>query len=176
MFGQFLRNHSISAGVLLFLRIYLGWTWLTLGWGKITGNFNAGGYLQGSVANPVLQGEAMVYPNYVAFLEKFAIPNADVFSSMVAWGEFLVGLGLILGVFTSAAAFFGVMMNFAFMFAGTVSTNPWMLLISMFILAAGANAGRYGGDRWVLPYLRQMFMKKSSGPSLDHPKKVIKVA
>lgn len=176
MFGQFLRNHSISAGVLLFLRVYLGWTWLTLGWGKITGDFHAGGYLQGSVANPVLQGEALVYPNYVAFLEKFAIPNADLFSTMVAWGEFLVGLGLILGVFTSAAAFFGVMMNFAFMFAGTVSTNPWMLLISMVILAAGANAGRYGGDRWMLPYVRQLFIKKSEDANLNHQKKVIKVA
>lgn len=176
MFGQFLRNHSISAGVLLFLRIYLGWTWLTLGWGKITGDFNAGGYLQGSVANPVLQGETMVYPNYVSFLEKFAIPNADLFSTMVAWGEFLVGLGLILGVLTSAAAFFGVMMNFAFMFAGTVSTNPWMLLISMFILAGGANAGRYGGDRWVLPYLRHLLMKKPANSVLDQEKKVIKAA
>ncbi|WP_209125091.1 DoxX family protein [Alkalihalobacillus sp. BA299] len=154
MFGQFLRNHSISAGILLFLRVYLGWAWLTAGWGKITGGFNAGGFLQGSVANPVIKGEALLYPNYVAFLEKFAIPHADIFSVMVAWGEFLVGLGLILGVLTSAAAFFGVMMNFAFMFAGTISTNPWMVLISMFILVAGANAGRYGGDRWVLPYLR----------------------
>ncbi|WP_078429376.1 DoxX family protein [Alkalihalobacterium alkalinitrilicum] len=176
MFGQFLRNHSISAGILLFLRVYLGWTWLTLGWGKITGDFNAGGYLQGSVANPVVNGEGLIYPNYVAFLEKFAIPNADLFSGMVAWGEFLVGLGLILGVFTSAAAFFGVMMNFAFMFAGTISTNPWLVLISMFILAAGANAGRYGGDRWVLPYLRQSFMKKSDDQMLDGQKKVIKVA
>ncbi len=79
---------------------------------------------------------------------------------MVAWGEVLVGLGLILGVFTSAAAFFGVMMNFSFMFAGTVSTNPWMILISMFILAAGANAGRFGGDRFVLPYVKQLIFNK----------------
>ncbi|MEB1808947.1 MAG: DoxX family protein [Bacillaceae bacterium] len=176
MFGQFLRKHSISAGILLFLRVYLGWAWLTAGWSKVTGDFHAGGYLQGSIANPVLKGEAMIYPNYVAFLERFAIPNAELFSFMVAWGEVLVGLGLILGVLTSAAAFFGVMMNFAFMFAGTISTNPWMLLISMFILAAGANAGRYGGDRWVLPYLRHLFMKKSGNSMLDQEKKVIKVA
>ncbi|WP_332696805.1 DoxX family protein [Halalkalibacter lacteus] len=99
------------------------------------------------------------YPNYVAFLENVAIPNADVFSVIVAWGEVLVGLGLIVGVFTSAAAFFGVVMNMSFMFAKTVSSNPWMGMISMFILAAGANAGRYGGDRWVLPYVKNLVFK-----------------
>ncbi|WP_096201943.1 DoxX family protein [Bacillus sp. FJAT-45350] len=160
MFGQFLRTNKIAAGILTFLRLYIGWMWLSAGLGKVMGDFNAGGYLNGSIANPVMSGEQLVYPTYVAFLERFALPNAELFSVMVAWGEVLVGLGLILGVFTSAAAFFGVMMNFAFMFAGTVSTNPWMILFSMFILAAGANAGRFGGDRWVLPYLRQSISKK----------------
>lgn len=167
MIGQFFRENKYIAGVWLFLRVYLGWSWLTAGWGKVTGDFNAGGFLQGSVANPVMKGEAAVYPNFVAFLEKFAIPNADLFSHLVAWGEVLVGLGLILGVLTSAAAFFGVMMNMSFLFAGTVSTNPWMILISMFILVAGANAGRYGGDRWVLPYVKQLVFKNTANQASD---------
>ncbi|MFC0472435.1 DoxX family protein [Halalkalibacter kiskunsagensis] len=167
MIGQFFRNNKYIAGVWLFLRIYLGWSWLTAGWGKVMGDFNAGGYLQGSVANPVMNGEVLKYPNYVAFLENVAIPNADVFSVMVAWGEVLVGLGLIVGVFTSAAAFFGVVMNMSFMFAGTVSSNPWMVMISMFILAAGANAGRYGGDKWVLPYVKNLvFKNRNNGKGL----------
>ena len=167
MIGQFFRENKYIAGVWLFLRVYLGWAWLTAGWGKVTGDFNAGGYLQGSVANPVMNGEAIKYPNYVAFLENFAIPNADLFSVVVAWGEVLVGLGLILGVLTSAAAFFGVVMNMSFLFAGTVSSNPWMIMVSMFILAAGANAGRYGGDRWVLPYVRQRLFKNRLNPNKD---------
>lgn len=163
MFMNFLRNNVYAAGILTVLRLYVGWKWLSAGWGKVTGDpFNAGGYLNGAVNNPVMSGESMVYPNYVAFLENFALPNADVFSFLVAWGELLVGLGLILGVLTTAAAFFGVMMNFAFMFAGTVSTNPWLVLISIFILAAGANAGKFGGDRWVLPYIKQMVMGKKA--------------
>ncbi|MBU8905298.1 DoxX family protein [Desertibacillus haloalkaliphilus] len=160
MFMNFLRNNVWVAGILTALRLYVGWAWLTAGWGKVTGDFSAAGYLQGSVANPVMSGEQLQYPSYVAFLERFAIPNAEVFSVVVAWGEVLVGLGLILGVFTTAAAFFGVVMNFSFMFAGTISTNPLLVLISMFILAAGANAGKFGGDRWVLPYLKHMFSNK----------------
>ncbi|WP_062051003.1 DoxX family protein [Bacillus sp. JCM 19034] len=163
MFGQFLRESKVAAIIMVFLRLYLGWAWLSSGWGKVIGEFNAGGFLQGSVANPVMKGEEVIYPAYVAFLENFAIPNADVFSVVVAWGEVLVGLGLILGVLTSAAAFFGVVMNMSFLFAGTVSTNPLMIIVAMFIMAAGANAGRYGGDRWVLPYLRNLikFPKKN---------------
>jgi thiosulfate dehydrogenase (quinone) large subunit len=160
MVMNFLRNNKIAAGILTVLRLYLGWSWLSAGWGKVTGDpFNAGGYLNGAVNNPVMSQGEVVYPTYLAFLEKFALPNAELFSFMVAWGEVLVGLGLILGVLTTYAAFFGIVMNFAFMFAGTISTNPWMVLITIFILAAGYNAGRFGGDRWVMPYLKGLVFK-----------------
>ncbi|MCT8139280.1 DoxX family protein [Anaerobacillus sp. CMMVII] len=163
MFMNFLRNNVYASGILTVLRVYLGWKWLTGGWGKITGEpFNAGGYLNGAINNPVMSGENLVYPTYVSFLENIAIPNAGVFSFMVAWGEFLVGLGLILGILTTAAAFFGVVMNFSFIFAGTISTNPWMILIAMFVLAAGANAGKFGGDYYVLPYLKQLISGKKA--------------
>ncbi|MBU9722623.1 MULTISPECIES: DoxX family membrane protein [Bacillaceae] len=162
MFMDFLRNNKIAAGALTILRVYLGWTWMTLGWGKVTGGFSAEGYLHGVVANEAVAGQ---YPTYHAFIENFAVPNAGVFSYMVAWGELLVGLGLLFGVLTTAAAFFGIMMNFAFIFAGTISSNPWMVLLTIFILAAGYNAGKFGGDRWVMPYLKatiaNKFTKKS---------------
>ncbi|PYZ97348.1 Crp/Fnr family transcriptional regulator [Alteribacter lacisalsi] len=152
MFMNFLRESRIAAGILTVLRIYIGWLWLSAGWGKVTGEFNAGGYLNGVVANADVAAQ---YPTYHAFIESFALPNAEVFSFLVAWGEVLVGLGLIVGVLTTSAAFFGIVMNFAFLFAGTISSNPWMVLFTIFILAAGANAGRYGGDRWVVPYIRE---------------------
>jgi len=52
MFVRFLRESKIAAALLLILRLYLGYKWLTSGWGKITGGgFNASGFLQGAVAN-----------------------------------------------------------------------------------------------------------------------------
>jgi thiosulfate dehydrogenase [quinone] large subunit len=42
-------------------------------------------------------------------------------------------------------------MNFSYVFAGTVSTNPLDILLGVIILAAGFNAGRVGLDRWVVP-------------------------
>jgi thiosulfate dehydrogenase (quinone) large subunit len=47
-------------------------------------------------------------------------------------------------------------MNFAFLFSGTTSTNPQMLLLSIFVLVAGANAGRIGLDYYLLPHLRKL--------------------
>ncbi|RNA70184.1 DoxX family membrane protein [Alteribacter keqinensis] len=158
MFMNFLRENRYAAGILTAVRLYIGWLWLTAGWGKVTGGFSAEGYLMGVVNN-----EAVIeqYPTYHAFIESFAVPNAELFSHMVAWGELLVGLGLILGVLTTAAAFFGILMNFAFMFAGTISSNPWMMLFTIFLLAAGYNAGRFGGDRWVIPYIRQQLFNRN---------------
>ncbi|SFD66073.1 thiosulfate dehydrogenase [quinone] large subunit [Lentibacillus persicus] len=154
MFLDFLRNNKIVAGVLAFLRVYIGYQWMTSGFGKIAGGeFEAGGFIQGAIASaggehPAVQGW------WAAFLETFALPNAELFSFLVMWGEFLVGAALILGIFTNFAALMGITMNFAFLFSGTVSTNAQMVLITVFLLTAGYNAGRYGLDRWVIPFLR----------------------
>ncbi|MCD8509109.1 MAG: Crp/Fnr family transcriptional regulator, partial [Bacillus sp. (in: Bacteria)] len=34
MIMEFLRNNKIAAGILTILRVYLGWQWLSAGWGK----------------------------------------------------------------------------------------------------------------------------------------------
>ncbi|ADC49132.1 hypothetical protein BpOF4_05350 [Alkalihalophilus pseudofirmus OF4] len=165
MFMNFLRTNRYAAGALTLIRLYIGWMWVTAGFGKVTGGFSAEGYLMGVVNNPAVLEQ---YPTYHAFIEGFAVPNAELFSFMVAWGELFVGLGLIFGVFTTAAAFFGIMMNFAFLFAGTISSNPWMILFTIFILAAGANAGRYGGDRWLIPYMKGFINNKRNGGQSIH--------
>jgi len=45
-------------------------------------------------------------------------------------------------------------MNFMFMFAGTVSTNPKMVLLGFIVMLAAGNAGKFGGDFYVLPWLK----------------------
>lgn len=167
MMMELWRKNRWAAGLVTIIRIVLGYQWLTSGWHKITGEvaFNASGYLGNAVNNPVMDkatGEAL-YPTYNAFIEHFALPNVKVINLIIPWGEFLVGLGLILGTLTVTAAFFGLLMNFMFMFAGTISTNPYLALLGIIVLVAGANAGRFGGDRWVLPWLRANVGKKLFG-------------
>jgi uncharacterized membrane protein YphA (DoxX/SURF4 family) len=161
MFNKFLRENNISAAILTIIRLYLGYAWFTAGWGKITGGFDASGYLKNAVANPVKGPDGnLVYGWYVNFLESFALPNIELFNFLVPWGEVLVGLGLMLGCFTTAAVFFGLVMNFSFFLAGTVSHNPTDIFLGFIILAAGYNAGRYGLDRWVVPFIRKTVKTK----------------
>ncbi|MEH7094427.1 DoxX family protein [Neobacillus vireti] len=169
MMNKILRENKIVAGILTVLRLYLGYEWMTAGYHKLTGGFDASGFLKGAIANPVKGPEGNVlYGWYVDFLQHLALPNAHIFNTIVPLGEFLVGLGLILGCLTTAAAFFALVMNFAYMFAGTISSNPMDILLGVFIIAAGYNAGRIGLDRWVIPFITKFAAKNNN---TDHVKR-----
>ncbi|MDR6121656.1 thiosulfate dehydrogenase [quinone] large subunit [Bacillus sp. SLBN-46] len=162
MFAKWLRESKISAGILVVFRLYLGYTFLTAGFHKLTGGFDASGFLKGAIANPVKGPEGnILYSWYVSFLNGVALPNVDIFNTIVPVGEFLIGLGLILGTLTTAAAFFALVMNFSFMFAGTVSSNPQDIFLGGIILFSGFNAGRYGLDQWIIPYIRKAIFKQN---------------
>ncbi|MEO2075127.1 MAG: DoxX family protein [Bacillus sp. (in: firmicutes)] len=160
MFNKFLRENKIASVILTVLRLYLGYSWFTAGFHKLTGGFDASGFLKGAIANPVKGPDgAVVFGWYVDFLKHIALPNVDVFNVLVPWGETLIGLGLILGCLTTTAMFFGLVMNFSFFLAGTVSHNPRDIFLGFIILTAGYNAGKIGLDRWVVPYFRKMGKK-----------------
>jgi thiosulfate dehydrogenase (quinone) large subunit len=90
-----------------------------------------------------------------------------MFNILVPWGEFLVGLGLLLGTFTALAALMGAVMNFSYLLSGSSSTNPEMVLLEVLLLVAGFNASKIGLDRWIIPFLRKkLFSKKSNETSL----------
>jgi thiosulfate dehydrogenase [quinone] large subunit len=144
----------------LLVRLYLGWSWLQPGLDKLQSpawvGANAGaaltGFINGALAKTV--GE---HPDvqgwYAAFLQSFVLPNAKVFSYLVAIGETLVGVALILGAFTGIAAFFGILMNFNYLLSGAVSINPILLALGILIVTAWKTAGWFGMDRWLLPAL-----------------------
>ncbi|AIC93122.1 MULTISPECIES: DoxX family protein [Shouchella] len=156
---HFLQSSKMAQLLLTILRVSLGWMWFSSGIGKVVGGeFHAGGFLQAAAANPVLKGEDVAYPLYVAFLEHVAIPYADLFSFLVMWGEVLIGIALIVGLFTKSAAFFGGMMNTSFLLAGTVSTNPLMLIMAIILLISKQNAGQLGLDRFT-PSIKQKVKK-----------------
>ncbi|ASS99145.1 MULTISPECIES: DoxX family protein [Geobacillus] len=163
MVVKWLREHVTASALMVVLRLYLGYEWMMAGWGKITQGFDATGFLKGALAKAAGEHPA-VQSWWAGFIEHVALPNVGLFNVLVPWGEFLVGIALILGLFTTFAALMGAVMNFAFMFSGTTSTNPQMVLLTVFLLVAGANAGRYGLDRWVLPYLRHWWTDKTHRP------------
>jgi thiosulfate dehydrogenase [quinone] large subunit len=161
MVNKWLRENVYASGMLLLLRLYVGYEWITAGLHKLTGGFSAAGFMKTAIDKPIADkatGE-LIYPTYTAFIKNFAFPNVDLFNIIVPIGEFCIGLGLILGCLTTVAMFFGLMMNFMFMFSGTVSTNPWLILLGSIIVVAGANAGKFGADYYVLPYIKKLTRK-----------------
>ena len=73
----------------------------------------------------------------------------------VTFGEVFVGAALILGFLTRFSAAMGLVMSFAYLFAGTSGDNPLMVLLALPIVLVGVSAGYYGIDRYLLPFLRE---------------------
>lgn len=161
-FSHFFVASTKSASLWFILRIYLGWQWLEAGWGKLHNpawvGDKAGDALTGFVeraltktsgAHPDVQGW------YAAFLQNVVLPNVEIWSYLVAWGEFLVGIALIVGFLVGISAFFGVFMNLNFMLAGAVSVNPIMYTIGIGLIIAWRVSGYYGLDYYVLPFFHR---------------------
>lgn len=157
--SRFLFSDTRSAWIWLIIRLYVGYVWLNAGWNKVTSDKwtgeNAGQAVQGFVRGALSKAEegGDVAGWYAAFLENFVLPNAKLFSYLVAYGEVLVGLGLIVGLLTGIAAFFGGLMNASFLFAGTLSSNPLLFILATWLVLAWKVAGWYGLDRWALKVL-----------------------
>ncbi|UUZ83694.1 DoxX family membrane protein [Paenibacillus sp. P26] len=130
MVGKFIRENRYAAGPLTVVRVLLGWKWMTSGWGKLTGSapFQADDYLKKAIEGSV-GDKATVQGWWGNFLHDVALPNVHVFNFLVPWGEFLIGLALILGLATIFAAFMGAIMNFSFFLSGSISIIPQMLMV-----------------------------------------------
>ncbi len=158
--AQFLFADTRLAWFWLLVRLYAGYEWLTAGLEKFgnpawTGS-HAGAAIAG-FATAALKKTTGAHPDvtgwYARFLQTFVLRHPTAWSWAITLGEIAVGCGLIVGLFTGFAAFFGGLMNANYLLAGTVSTNPILFVLCTWLVLAWRVAGRYGLDRWVLPVL-----------------------
>lgn len=150
----------------LAIRLYLGYSWLTSGWGKITNPaWSTGeplrGFWENAVRIPETGRPPIAFDWYRNFIQ-FMLDNQwyEWFADLIMFGELLVGAALILGLFTGIAAFGGSFMNWNFIMAGAASTNGLMLTLAIFLILAWKVAGWIGLDRWLLPYLGTPWTRK----------------
>jgi thiosulfate dehydrogenase (quinone) large subunit len=138
------------------LRLYLGWSWWEAGWHKFvdpkwigTGEALLEFWTRGLKMTPK---PVIAFDWYRSFIEFLANSGAHTwFSKLIVFGELAIALGLILGAFTGLAAFFGGLMNWSFIMAGSASTNGLFFAIATWLVLAWRNAGWIGLDRWLLP-------------------------
>jgi thiosulfate dehydrogenase [quinone] large subunit len=142
------------------IRFFVGREWLTAGLHKVTdpgwmdGGASLQGYWERAAAIPEGGRPAITYDWFRQFIQ-YMLDNEwyTWFAKLVAFGEVLIGLGLIVGALVGIAAFFGTLMNFSFMLAGTTSTNPVLFGLAVFLVLAWKVAGYWGLDRYLLPVL-----------------------
>jgi thiosulfate dehydrogenase [quinone] large subunit len=142
------------------IRFFLGVEWASAGEHKLrddawmSGGSALQGYWERAVAIPEGGRPAITYGWYRDFLQYMLDHEWYTwFAKVIAIGEFLIGLALIVGAVVGIAAFLGTFMNFNFMLAGSASTNPVLFGLSVFLVLAWKVAGYWGLDRWLLPAL-----------------------
>src|ERR671912_1363214 len=142
------------------VRFFVGRDWLSAGWHKVVDPewTQSGAALQAYWQRAVTISEQgrppITYDWFRQFLQ-YMLDNGwyTWFAKLIAWGEVLVGLALLLGALVGLSAFFGTFMNFNYMLAGSSSTNPVLFGLAIFLVLAWKVGGHWGLDRWLLPVL-----------------------
>lgn len=158
----------------LVLRVFVGYEFLMAGWGKVTegwiGSDKISGFLGGALKKAATGEHPEVQGWYAGLVNNIFLPNATLFSALVAVGEVLVGLALLFGIFTKFAAVNGAIMNIAFLAAGTSSSNPQMLVMQVAMVFAGTGVAYYGLDLFLMPFLKKALHLGTENKVTEGPK------
>ncbi|HQV70635.1 MAG TPA: DoxX family membrane protein [Thermoflexales bacterium] len=158
--ARFLFNDTRSSILWLVLRVWLGLQWWDAGLHKVQDPAWAqtGTALQGFWTNivkiPATGKPVIAFDWYRDFIQGLLNANAYTwFGPLVAYGEMLIAIGLIIGAFVGIAAFFGAFMNWNFIMAGSASSNGLLMALSIPLTLAWKVAGYIGADYFLLKWL-----------------------
>ena len=159
--ARFFFQSTMASYLWLVVRIYVGYDFLIAGWAKLHESVwmdgsGAGilGFWKGALGTTASGAPVVTFDWYRSFLQFLVDTNsAGWFSYVIVSGELAVGIGLVLGAFVGVAATGGLLMNMAFMLAGSTSTNPVLAILGVLLILAWKNAGYIGLDYFLLPFL-----------------------
>ena len=155
-----LLSHPLAGLLWLVERVWLGWQWIQSAQTKIynpawvAGGEALKGFWTNAVKIPETGRPPIAFDWYRSFIQMLLDAQAYTwFAKLVAYGELLIGIALILGAFTGFAAFFGGFMNWNFMMAGSASTNPMLFVAAVGLILAWKVSGYIGADFYLLRWL-----------------------
>lgn len=166
--ARFLFADTRASWLWLLVRLWLGYKWIDAASHKIsnpawtqTGEAIKG-FWTAAIALPEAGRPPITFDWYRSFLTMMLDTEAYRFMGpLIAYGELLIGIALVLGLFTGIAAFFGGFLNWNFMMAGTASTNPVLFALAILLMLAWKVAGYIGLDYYVLPLVGTPWRTKS---------------
>jgi thiosulfate dehydrogenase [quinone] large subunit len=158
--SRFLFSDKRAGWIWLLLRVWLGVQWVEASLHKIsdpkwvqTGE-SIKGFWMNAVKIPESGRPPIAFDWYRDFIQWLIDIQAEKFMGvLVAYGELLVGIALILGAFVGFAAFFGAVMNWNFIMAGTASSNGLLLILAVLLILGWKVAGYVGADYYLLRWL-----------------------
>ncbi len=137
------------------IRIGTGVLFVAEGFGKVTGKF-----VRGAFAHDAEEMARKAWPLWGSFLRSVVIPHAGLFAWVVALGELLLGVALLLGLLTRVAAAAGVLLLLSILLGQSyVPGSDWMgwitaglttkfaILLLLSIAATGHGAWGIDGRR-----------------------------
>jgi len=126
-------NERVPLAALVPLRLLFGVIMVLEGWSKFQG-----GWLHGTPLLATLNGWVDASKPYHFFLPivESARAHPKIFGSLVALGELVVGISMLLGLFSRLGAFVGAVMLFSFAFgAGQRLAPPGNALVMAAVFA-----------------------------------------
>lgn len=163
-FINFIFSDKRMAIVWLLARVWLGWQWIEAGMHKITNpawtqtGDALKGFWMGAVQIPAEGRPPISYDWYRTFIQFMLDSNAYVwFAKIIAVGEIVIGVSLILGIFIGLTAFFAGFMNWNFIMAGSASVNGIFFALAVLLVLAWKVAGYLGADYFILPRIADLW-------------------
>ncbi|MDQ6892027.1 MAG: DoxX family protein [Acidobacteriota bacterium] len=134
------------------VRMGTGVIFIAEGAGKMLGGFVRGGF-----ARQTTEMLSQAWPFWAGFLRAVVLPRAGVFAWLIAAGELAVGTGLLIGLWTRAAAAGGALLMLSILLAQSYPAagagwDKWItaglatkFALLLLLLIAAADAGRVWG-------------------------------
>ncbi len=150
---QWLARSKLMAVGWTAMRVWLGIMWIQAGVAKLWGAenpaflHNNGAGVAGFAAHGV-----PAYSWWGSFLHGFVVPNSGWIGIVVAFAEFFIGVGLVVGLFTRIAAIGSLALLFSYVMSGTASVNAFYALFAIVILATWRASSWLGVDGLISGY------------------------
>jgi len=169
-------NNPRAGLIWLVPRLWLGYRWIDAAVHKVSNpTWVDGGqalkvFWKNAIAIPEAGRPPISFDWYRSAIQSLLEAEAYTwFGKVVAYGELLVGVALVIGAFTRIAAFFRALMNWSFMMAGSASTNPVLFVIAIGLMVAWKVAGHYGADYLLLPWIGTPWKARRGSPQAAEP-------